>query len=677
MKKIDLHIHTVATVSDADFSFDLHTMKRYVTEAALDAIAITNHNVFDGNQFAEIEDALDVVVFPGIEVSLDCGHVLVISDKANLDVFKEQAEKVNAKITIAEDRISFDDFFDIFHNLKEYLVIPHYDKNPAIKGEDLERIKEYVPCGEVNSAKKFIRAIKGVTRLTPVLFSDVRISAELESLPTRQTFVDCGDLSLGALKECLRDKGKVALSKNNGNELFPIFDNGQQLSTGLNILLGERSSGKTFTLNKINANPSHGHVKYIKQFSLVQQEDAAYEREYSKKLKRDQSQFIEEYLAGFKNVLNDVMNVDLRVDEREVADYIRSLIESAEEVDRRDAFSNAALFGESEFPISDDIGLKELIDSIRHLIENGEYQAIIVKHIEIQSLKQLAVELIELLREKALERKKKDFVNVLVGNIREILGRHTSAVQVKDVDLYRVILNEKKVERFTEIVKHLQENATISEESIQGFRVVATKGPFAGAGGIKLASGVKTAFGESFKHYEHPYNYLLTLFANESLTQSEYYRLFVNITYRILNKDGYVVSGGERSEFRLLQEINDAQDYDMLLIDEPESSFDNMFLHSAVNQIIREISETMPVVVVTHNSTVGASVGADYLLYASKEIEGGKVAYKLFSGYPTDLSLHSPDGKTISNYEITLNSLEAGCDTYLDRRRKYEVIEDR
>src|SRR5437762_5840826 len=57
----------------------------------------------------------------------------------------------------------------------------------------------------------------------------------------------------------------------------------------------------------------------------------------------------------------------------------------------------------------------------------------------------------------------------------------------------------------------------------------------------------------------------------------------------------------------------------MLLIDEPESSFDNLFLNSNVNRILKDISETMPVVVVTHNSTVGASVGADYVLYTSKE----------------------------------------------------------
>ncbi|MCH9014720.1 MAG: PHP domain-containing protein, partial [Gemmatimonadetes bacterium] len=109
MKKIDLHIHTVPTVSDADFSFDLNTMKRYVSEAALDAIAITNHNVFDSPQFAAIDEALDVVVFPGIEVTLDCGHVLIISDVTNLSAFEEQAKQVSAKITGPGDSISIDE----------------------------------------------------------------------------------------------------------------------------------------------------------------------------------------------------------------------------------------------------------------------------------------------------------------------------------------------------------------------------------------------------------------------------------------------------------------------------------------------------------------------------------------------------------------------------------------
>ena len=46
MKKIDLHIHTISTVSDYDFDFDISKLKEYVDKLEIDCIAITNHNTF-------------------------------------------------------------------------------------------------------------------------------------------------------------------------------------------------------------------------------------------------------------------------------------------------------------------------------------------------------------------------------------------------------------------------------------------------------------------------------------------------------------------------------------------------------------------------------------------------------------------------------------------------------
>ena len=77
MKKIDFHIHTISTDRDADFDFSLESLRMYVEECGLDAIAITNHDVFDTEQFRSIEKELDIPVFPGIEVSLNCGHLLI------------------------------------------------------------------------------------------------------------------------------------------------------------------------------------------------------------------------------------------------------------------------------------------------------------------------------------------------------------------------------------------------------------------------------------------------------------------------------------------------------------------------------------------------------------------------------------------------------------------------
>lgn len=92
--------------------------------------------------------------------------------------------------------------------------------------------------------------------------------------------------------------------------------------------------------------------------------------------------------------------------------------------------------------------------------------------------------------------------------------------------------------------------------------------------------------------------------------------------------------------------------------------------------MLKMISKTMPVVVVTHNSTVGASINADYIVYTSKEIEGGNIVYRRYSGHPSDKELSSIDGNKLNNFHVTMNSLEAGEDAYVKRRGGYESIKN-
>ncbi|MBW7833115.1 MAG: phosphotransferase [Simplicispira suum] len=674
MKKIDLHIHTVSTRSDRAFTFCLDTFKRYVRDTKLDAVAVTNHDVFDAAQFRQIQEALGIVVFPGIEVNVEKGHVLIIARPDNIDEFDRKAALVSKQILKIGDKVSVEELIQIFGGLQGYLVIPHYDKGPAIAGETLEKLRRYVAAGEVDSAKKFVRNVNDPVKLTPVLFSDARMMIDLERLPTRQTYVDCGTLTIEALKACLQDKAKVALSERDGNRLWQVFDDGQKLSTGLNVLMGPRSSGKTYTLNKISK--SVKSVKYIEQFSLVQRDEAVYEREFKSDVERRRSAFVDQHLAGFKRVLDEVMRIDLASNEREVGSYMETLVRSAEEADRRDAFSNATLFDEVEFPIGNTETLQALINSVRQVIENLVFRPIIEKYVELAALKRLARELIELLWKTLLEIEKKRTVNSLVKEIKQGLKVRTAAVQVNDVDLYAIAMDQRRVHRFSEIVEHLKKESVVFQDTLQGFRIEARKQAYTGAMEIKHASGTKQAFSDAFRKYDSPYEYLRELMQNENLQRAELYKLFIKISYRILNKDGYEVSGGERSEFRLLQEISDAQNYDLLLIDEPESSFDNLFLKREVNQILKRISETMPVIVVTHNNTVAASASADYVLYTRKELIDGVSRYRIFAGYPGDKKLLSVDGKEINTHQTLMDSLEAGADTYDQRRQSYEAVKD-
>ena len=81
MKKLDLHIHTIQTLSDRAFSFSVDKLKEYVKSLNIDGIAITNHNSFDLEQYKEIRDELSdlCVVLPGVEINVGkngFGHFL-------------------------------------------------------------------------------------------------------------------------------------------------------------------------------------------------------------------------------------------------------------------------------------------------------------------------------------------------------------------------------------------------------------------------------------------------------------------------------------------------------------------------------------------------------------------------------------------------------------------------
>lgn len=672
MKKIDFHIHTISTPSDSSFSFDLGQLNEYIQNTGIDAIALTNHNVFDINQFKTISDSLNIAVFPGIEISLENGHLLLIADGTELNDFASRCTEITRQIPTPEDSISTNKLNQIFNDLSKYILIPHYEKNPEVPKSAINELANYITAGEVNSPKKFVYCMKNSTSLVPVYFSDSRIDSDLKKFPTRQTYVNCGEVTFRAIKSCLRDKSKVSLSSQEGHSLFQIFEDGQELSTGLNVIVGGRSSGKSFTLDRIY-NESE-NVKYIRQFSLVERDEERDEEKFNKLLSQSHSLVTQEHLEEFEEVVKDVTQVNLEENSKSVSGYIDSLIKHAKDSEKRDSFSKAKLFSEEEFQISDLKGLKGLIASVKHLIENIEYRAIIDKHVSVQSLKDLIVELMKEYGKKEEDRLKKCWLNDLMAEIKKKLQMRTASTTIEDVDLYQVAFDLKRIKKFDDIARMIRKDGEIMHKDVQGYKVVARTSAFSGAGELKKLSRTKSSYSSAYQEYADPYKYLQELKKVDNLPEADYFKYFANIQYQILNKDGFEVSGGERSEFNLLQEIYDAQKYDLLLIDEPESSFDNLFLKNEVNDIIKEISKNLPVVLVTHNSTVGASIKPEYLLCTKKEVIAGKIEYRIYSGFPTDKELVSKDGKKLSNFVVTMDCLEAGKPAYDERRKGYEDI---
>ncbi|RJE81997.1 PHP domain-containing protein [Paracoccus onubensis] len=677
MKKVDLHIHTKSSNQDRDFLFSEDNLKRYVCNAELDCIAITNHNLFDREQFEGIRSSLDILVLPGIEVDVEKCHVLVLADGRDLDEFSDRCDEVARKWQANGISLRHEEFEDIFGNLRQYILIPHYLKDPKISPESLRKLEGHIHCGEVSSPKKFLTCLNDPEMLVPVFFSDCRISDTLSDLPTKQTYVDCEELTFGTLRQVLKNRDKVSLSNTGGNSYFQIFPDGQKLSTGLNVVLGDRSSGKSYTLQRICDWFGAENTRYIRQFDLVARNEAEDERKFKDFLSEKTSLFSREYLADLQEAVAHMLEINLQLDLDTVEQYVSTLLTYARETSRHDAFSKAKIYNEEPFSQKNLRGLENLISSTKQLVSNVEYRSIIDKHIEQAALKALYVELMKAYCNHKELNQKKDWVNTAIHDIKAKLQRKSSAPSVTDVDLLRVAMNKRAVARFEDLVKAARKPKTPLRKKKGSFEIVAQVGPFMRSGELKDLSRSTKGFSAAFEKYDRPFEYLQELRKIGSpVAASDFSKYLVKVEYKILNRDGLEASGGERSEFFLLDKIEGASSADVLLIDEPESSFDNHFLKAEVNEIIKEMSRKMPVVVVTHNNTVGVSIRPDYILYTQRKAEGSEIKWQIFSGPPTSKKLVSTDGLELQTRNILLGNLEAGVRTYEERGATYEDLKD-
>lgn len=566
MKKIDLHIHTIKTVSDSikgdEFEYSFDKLKEYVQQRNIDAISITNHNVFDLEQYKDIRDNIGIVVFPGIEIDLENGHILIITKDSDVIDFYKRCQRVHELIKTQDDTLSFEKFDEIFHEREKYLLIPHYKKNPKLKADIIQKVGN-IYAGEVKNQREFEVLKKSKSPIVPAFFSDMRSVANLKNFPMRQTYVDVDEVTLESLKYALKDKSKVYLSANK-NSLFELLPDGFQASTGLNVILGNRSSGKSVTLNKIENYNSN--VKYIKQFALIEKDENNEEQIFSKKVKQKKSGVIEDYLKEFKEVLTDILSIDVKKYENDLVDYLQTWIEYAIDYDKRDSFAKAVLYTSGEIDYLDESDAIKVIDALIVLLSNNKYHNLIDKYLERDKIIELLKELLICYDNIRLKNTIAKETNLIVGMIKNKLTLQSNISAPKSFNFKEYYISRKKIDVFNELFNEIKKPRIVMNEKINKFTVVAETRGFSSATELKNSYGKKISFKAAMDQYNEGYKYMLELKNIESIPETDFYRLIVYFDYKILNEYKLKVSGGERSEFRLLEELNDVSYYDMLML---------------------------------------------------------------------------------------------------------------
>ncbi|NLA52717.1 MAG: hypothetical protein GX860_11470, partial [Alcaligenaceae bacterium] len=536
---------------------------------------------------------------------------------------------------------------------------------------------EHISSVEVQNQKKFIVLKKSEDIRTPVLFSDVRITAQLETYPKRCTFVDIDELNISALKATLTDKSKVYISNSlDREEVFEIDDIGTKASVGLNIVLGARATGKTFLMNKIEK--TFPNTKYIKQFQLMSSEASS-----DKTFKSNKNQWFNRestnYLRSFSSVVSSIGSINKSDDDAELKKFVESLLGNASDLELNDEFSKCKLFNAEKLYKINSNKLRDIVNAISLLLDPGdEYKEVISGHIDLEKMKHLLKILITDYEGLKGSEYVVDEANKVIDEIREGLKQKTSVTQITDFDEVSYLSNELRIVLFDGYTYQLREKGEFKNYDMHGFQVIAEciSGDIVSAEVLKEINDNKGSFSYLKALYKNPYKYLKELQSNVQVHPANIANLLVPTRVRVLTSHGKDVSGGEKSEFNLMNALDDAYQHDMLIVDEPESSFDNVFLNKNVNAILKEISKTMPVFVVTHNNSIGASIKPDYLMYTNFELDTkGELKYNVFTGKPTSKYLKSADNKQMENYVIQMQSLEGGHSEYNQRKVMYEGID--
>ena len=686
-----MHIHTVRTVCDPqNYRFDLNVLKRYVNTAHLDAIAVTNHNLFDMTNYCSVCSELDIPVFPGIEINVETtgkyGHVLLIAPGDCIDGFSAGADTIANLLPDKENRVAWNQVCSIFSDISKYLVIPHYRKDGQLDQPTLERIRERtgIDALEVSNAKKWLKE-EGAAEESLVMFSDCRPGLRMDktddgdSDPHRFaygfTYISCDEMSVPALKRAFAVGGNTAVVRN--DDRFEVLPEALPVSTGLNVVLGSRTSGKTYTLNRIADAFDKSDIAFIGQFEITK---TAEEKSFNAMVAAEDGKFEDKYLRPFQAGLNDYFGTDIEGTRDKVRAYANAVISFANSPE--DAASTTQIYRAHPFLfIFDDERAKDdikLRNAARKLAAERLRASLIASHVSATDLLALDSALREQMLEDVKARVAKEKANSIMAAAKNRLKELSVRKPLPDAtplrDYFRFSFYE---DALAGVVGKLLEPEDLKDVEAGKFVKKRRRLPVVGAKEARRILGSAIPTGVDLAGlYKRPSPVEKLKFIRDypDVLKALSGKLLFQVKSSITDKDrGTSLSGGQRAEYVFIHKLEEARNKDIVLIDEPESSFDNIFLGSDISQALHRLADNATVFLVTHNNTLGVSINPDWIIYAL--YEDGE--YKLFSGAMSSSELVSSTGEKVSRRDVLMSTMEAGWDAYEGRRLHYELAQDR
>ena len=679
VKRIDFHIHTVPSIKDSDFNFSIEWLKAYVDKTKLDAIAITNHDLFDKNNFEEISEYLpNVKVYPGIELALDIGHVNIVFPCDCIDVLSQFSEWLSNIHQTQSDSITSEQLREQLPCWDQGIYIFELGKSKGVK--EIPNIFSNLVCvGGVPNQLRFNIAKNNPESLVPCLFSDAHATNQdsdnrndIAKLQNKQTYLQIDSCEFEDIKKCLRDKSKVSINKENLKDVVDI-DN-VKISSGLNLVVGKRGTGKTYFLNKIKEFSDDEYYE-IKQFETAKADD------YIEMQRKDQgsiefSKWQEKYTNEFSKIKSYLKDTYTETDDIEY--FLVDVKRFATEMARSKSSQKYLLFQETEFELSNINYIRSALTNIKDVIENEEIWNLLNKNSQKKSD---FIEVYSELRDIYLKYRKdnelKQKINEIMRDVKSTVTARTGISNVQECsinNIFHKLQLEKKIDSF---LNQIIVETPLKNERLHGYQICVNLIPYKNASQFQKEIGTQEAVNNDLiKVYREKdfITFLKRLKQKKFYNEANFAEYLLQKEVKLLDSEGVPASGGQAVGFALMLRLNEAKNKPIILIDEPESSLDNAYIKNELNKELKQLARNSMVVVITHNSTLGTLLEPDYLIITSKDNSGN---YSIMSGeFSSSKIKHSINGTEEKSYEKFIEAMESGMDSYTKKGEIYANLNE-
>lgn len=712
--KIDLHCHTRNSKSgdgaNREPSPELFVSK--LQEAGVEIAAITNHDLFDYQQYQVLREKAAGLcdIWPGVELSMEDPehewHLIVVCNPDHSEAFAEAVSNLSNLLTGGKVRFNLDEVIDQTKPL-DVIYIPHSHgkrsgrKSRAITDECLKELESKVPNRKriIHEPNHHSLGVLSRNGYRVILGSDVKDWNRYQEYKVADfKFPIASFEAFARLVEGDPDTyNSIALKRESAVSLttkpMPNITRKIRLYRGVNIVFGQKGTGKSKLIEAM----ARSLLSLGRNAALYKSQEA----------REVYNQDVDS--SGIKTASSTVGCSDCQAEfdvisswsdrpTTSFSDYVEYASSTDANKNRKrlviaDCGRTVAFMRQSELDsaVEDKKHVEKAIEEISAIDASKyidkEFEAELKKYLE-ELLSQVNTQIQNLLVEKFAAQ----LLNFSINNIKTQANKRSEAPSAPNGTGFlafaqnRIML--KKSCQF--ILKNINGQCVDSDEPYgyledKGEILLRTSYRMFGsdADPKEYYHGKKTALKSAKAALKKLHSNALTNEAAEakdslleilkdgSITCADD---FVGVIRRTVFPDGspYEPSDGELAIILMKRFLS--QDYDFYLLDEPEKGMGNSYIDKNIRGLITSLADNgKTVVLATHNANLAIRTMP---VFSMMTVYQGKDAFTVFAGSPYSNQLVCLDdpGQVKNWASESMEILEGGKEAFYDRKDMYELF---